>query len=150
MTSKIPLSTEWLVFFFFFVIVSSACFNQGLSRSIFFSDVLEIFGRYILSLKILTNLSESILVTSSPHCRFCSFHQLIWLDTSKFTDSYSSFYQLYSSVLAFHLLPICVCSFMLPLLFLCHNRACSFLRCIAVIIAFTLYLILQLNSIQLK
>ena len=32
-------------FFFFFVVGDPACFNQGLSRLILFSDVLEIFFR---------------------------------------------------------------------------------------------------------
>ena len=35
------------VFFFFFVVGDSAYFNQGLRRSIFFSDFLEVFSRKV-------------------------------------------------------------------------------------------------------
>ena len=59
------------VFFFVVVVVGdSACFNEGLSRSVLLSDILG----------ILTNISASILVTCSPHSLLISTHSLIgWI-----------------------------------------------------------------------
>ena len=59
-----------------------ACFNQGLSRSIFFSGVLQILLRQVyFSLEVFTNLSASILVTCSSHSLLLhSTHTLIgWI-----------------------------------------------------------------------
>ena len=39
---RVSEAMELLTFFFFFVLGDSACFNQRLSHSILFSDVLEI------------------------------------------------------------------------------------------------------------
>ena len=74
---KLFIKFFFFFFFFFFVVGASFCFNQGLSHSIFFSDVLEIYPAGILSLEILTNLSASILVTCSSHSLLLYIH-LLW------------------------------------------------------------------------
>ena len=69
-----------------------ASFKQWLSRSIFFSDFLEILPAGVLSLEILTNLSSSILVTCSSQSLLIFFHPvIICLDSAEFSDFLSSY-----------------------------------------------------------
>ena len=103
-----------IFFFFFFAVGDSACFNQGLSCSIFFLGVLEIFFWQVLPLEILTNIWEYILVTCSSHSLLLlllllllSTHSLIgWIFWFVgFLFNQFLFCQLLFSALSSHLVP---------------------------------------------
>ena len=70
-----PLLSVYCLCFFIYILLSclgdSSCFNQGLTRSNFFLNVLEIF------LQILIIFSPSILVARQSHSLFLSTHSLI-------------------------------------------------------------------------
>ena len=52
--------------FFFFVIGNSACFNQGLSRSIIFLDILEFFRQVYCTLRFKQISQDPFLVQVRP------------------------------------------------------------------------------------